>query len=235
MDSCFTRQAGSNGLARGGAGEGVATALDAKQRRMLQAEVRKVEQKHRQGLAARHAQENKDLESGRARQFSSIESARVGLKEKHQLERKRLDKQMQLMDDDLHQVLNGQHENFHGSVADQSQLPSQTLMSSYNTEAARLQQKMDSKKRKDQNELQAKIAEKRRQMAERITSVERILHVHAPDTRASATLKVEAQAQQNEVAAMKEKLSQATAKMERVLHGNTSVKVLAPQSARSSM
>lgn len=203
----------------------VATALDTKQRRILKAEVHKFEQKHRQELAARHAQEQKDLDTGRpaSRQFSSKSEARAGLQEKHQLERQHLDKKMQIMDDDLHNILNGQHEKFYGSIApsDQSQLQSRSLMGIYNTEANRLQEQMDTKKRKDQDDLQAKIAEKRRQMAERISSVERLLHVNALGAHESVAQRAaNQQARHDEVAAVKKQLSDATAKMERVLWAN---------------
>jgi hypothetical protein len=208
----------------------IAAVLDAKQRIMIKAAVRKQEREHRQNLAARHEQERKDLENGKrpalGRGGGSVDDLRLDLKKKQQEERQRLDEQMKVMDDDMHNVINGQHDKFQSSVAtvNPSQSHSQSLMANYNSEAARLQEEMTAKKRKEQDALQAKIAEKRRQMAERVASVEKLLHIHSRAVDESVSEKaVREKARQDEVAAMKAKLSDATAKMERVLWTNRHV------------
>ena len=215
--------------------EHITAALDAKQRQVLKKAVRTQEKAQRLDLAERHEKEAKELEqnssaaSGPSASVVNLVQLRAQMKHKHTDEKQRLDEKMKVMDEDLHSVLNGQHEKFQNSTVsdNDNKLSAETLMANYNAEAQKLHGPTGAdtqQKRKDQEALQTKIAQKRRQMAERVASVEKLLNVHSRAVDESVAEKAaKAKTREDEVAAMKDKLSEATAKMERVLWTNRHV------------
>ena len=205
-------------------------ALGTRQRRLLKAAVRKQEEQIQRDLEKTQAAEVAQLEKQLKSEPEDLRVAhKMELKRKHDAERLALNGQMNRMDEDLQLVLSDQHEKF--KQMDAGPLPqrqprndpvasptaiqnAQGLMSTYDSEAAKLQQKMD-----DDEAVRAKIEEKRRQMAERVASVERLLHVHSKAAE-HAIADVKEQQMQDAVAAQKKELEEATAKMEHVLWKN---------------
>ena len=219
-------------------------ALGAAQKKMLTDAVQQKKEKIRAELAAVQRQEEADFAAraarerklNRGRSVANMQDKRAELREKQMAQRASLERNLRKMDDDLHLVLADQHEKFQSQAgdggdggsrpgraghpdADEHAAHTESLMSNYNAEAEHLKSTMVTKAGQQQAALQAKIAEKRRIMAERVASVECLLNVHSTAVEDALKAKAE-EKRKDEEAEMKKQMDAQIAQMEKVLWAN---------------